>query len=82
MNFAKIVATIGPASEKEEIFSSLVKAGLSVARLNFSHGTHEEHGKRIATIRTVSKKLKKDVAILADLCGPKIALVNYLHLEY
>ena len=72
MNFAKIVATIGPASEKEEVFSSLVKAGLSVARLNFSHGTHEEHGKRIATIRAVSKKLKKDVAILADLCGPKI----------
>lgn len=74
MNFAKIVATIGPASEKEEVFSSLVKAGLSVARLNFSHGTHEEHGKRIATIRTVSKKLKKDVAILADLCGPKIRI--------
>lgn len=72
MNFAKIVATIGPASESEAVFSSLVKAGLSVARLNFSHGSHEEHGKRIIMIRGVSKKIKKDVAILADLCGPKI----------
>jgi len=74
MNFAKIVATIGPSSEHPEVFTQLVKAGLSVARLNFSHGNHEEHGARIKMIRDVSKKLKKDVAILADLCGPKIRI--------
>lgn len=74
MNFAKIVATIGPASESKEVFSSLVKAGLSVARLNFSHGSHEEHGARIQMIREVSKKEGKEICILADLCGPKIRI--------
>jgi len=74
MNFAKIVATIGPASENPKIFSSLIKSGLSIARLNFSHGNHEEHGARIHMIREVSKKSKKNITILADLCGPKIRI--------
>lgn len=74
MNFAKIVATIGPASESKEVFASLVKSGLSVARLNFSHGSHDEHGARIQMIRDVSKKEGKEVCILADLCGPKIRI--------
>lgn len=74
MNFAKIIATIGPASESKEMFASLVQSGLSVARLNFSHGSHDEHGTRIKTIREVSKKEGKEICILADLCGPKIRI--------
>lgn len=72
MRRAKIVATIGPASDSEQMLESLIKAGLNVARLNFSHGTHEQHALRVATIRKVSKKLGVPVGILQDLQGPKI----------
>lgn len=72
MRNAKIVATIGPASESEEALISLAKAGMNVARLNFSHGTHEQHKAKVATIRAVSKKLNIPVGILQDLQGPKI----------
>ena len=51
---AKIVATIGPASESEEMLEKLIRAGMNVARMNFSHGTHEEHAARIAGLRDVS----------------------------
>ena len=54
---AKIVATIGPASQSEEVLEKLFQAGMNVARMNFSHGTHEEHAQRIASIRKVSEKL-------------------------
>ncbi len=69
---AKIVATIGPASEDESILEKLIQSGVNVARMNFSHGTHEEHAARIATIRRVSEKLGIAVGILQDLQGPKI----------
>ena len=69
---AKIVCTIGPASDAPEALEELLVAGMDVARLNFSHGTHEEHGARITRIREVSSKAGKHVAILQDLCGPKI----------
>lgn len=69
---AKIIATIGPASESEVIFESMVKAGMNVARLNFSHGTHEQHAARIAMIRRISEKQKVAIGILQDLQGPKI----------
>ena len=78
MQFAKIVATIGPASESEEKIEQLIRNGLSVARLNFSHGSHEEHKKRIDTIRRVSTRLKQEVTILGDLCGPKIRVGDLL----
>ena len=71
---AKIVATIGPASDSEEILEALITAGMNVARLNFSHGTHEEHAARIAKIRSISKKIGKSVGILQDLQGPKIRI--------
>ncbi len=74
MRRAKIVATIGPASDSEAMLESLIKAGMNVARLNFSHGTHEQHEKRVATIRKVSKSLNMPVGILQDLQGPKIRL--------
>jgi pyruvate kinase len=72
MRRAKIVATIGPASESEEALESLIKAGINVARLNFSHGTHQEHEAKIVRIRSVSKRLGMPIGILQDLQGPKI----------
>ncbi|MCU0598493.1 MAG: pyruvate kinase [Desulfobacterales bacterium] len=70
----KIICTIGPASDSEEIISGMIQKGMNVARLNFSHGTHAEHARRIKMIREVSRKEKKPVAILQDLCGPKIRI--------
>lgn len=72
MRNAKIVATIGPASDSEQALESLIKAGMNVARLNFSHGTHEQHKVRVARIREVSSRLAMPVGILQDLQGPKI----------
>lgn len=68
----KIVCTIGPASESPSILQSLIQAGMDVARLNFSHGTHEEHLRKIKQIRNLSDRFKKPVTILQDLSGPKI----------
>lgn len=68
----KIVATIGPASQSEDIIEKLILAGMNVARMNFSHGTHEQHAERIAIIRRVSARLGLSVGILQDLQGPKI----------
>src|SRR5512133_2889365 len=69
---AKIVATIGPSSANPQMLEQLIQAGMNVARLNFSHGTHEEHAERIANIRQIADKLGKPVGILQDLQGPKI----------
>jgi pyruvate kinase len=73
---AKIVATIGPASQSEEILRDLIGAGLNVARLNFSHGAHADHALRIAAIRKVAAELDTTVAILQDLQGPKVRVGN------
>jgi pyruvate kinase len=69
---AKIVATIGPASMEKSMLEQLIQAGMNVARLNFSHGTHSEHAARIICIRELSEQLGKPVGILQDLQGPKI----------
>ena len=69
---AKIVATLGPASSSEETFRQLVRAGLDVARLNFSHGSHEQKSELIAMVRKVAREENKPICILADLQGPKI----------
>lgn len=69
---AKIVATIGPASNTETVFRNLVRAGMDVARLNFSHGTHSEKKHLIQMIRRISAEEGKVICILADLQGPKI----------
>ena len=69
---AKIVATLGPASSTEVVFRQLVRAGLDVARLNFSHGSHEQKAELIAMVRKVAKEEGKPICILADLQGPKI----------
>ena len=68
----KIVCTIGPASREPEVLEQLMTAGMNVCRLNFSHGTQEEHAALIRDIREVSARLDKPVAILQDLAGPKI----------
>lgn len=70
----KILASLGPASDSAKIVEQLISSGANGVRLNFSHGTHEEQGRRIAWARTASKKLNKPVAIVADLQGPKIRL--------
>ncbi len=73
----KIVATIGPATEKPEVIAALIKAGATTFRLNFSHGDHSEHQSRIRTIREVSNDLGIHVGILQDLQGPKIRLGRF-----
>lgn len=69
---AKIVATIGPASQDEQTIQDLIHAGMNVARINFSHGTYEDHATSIARLRKVSKLLDQPITILQDLQGPKI----------
>ena len=73
----KIVATIGPATESEEIISELIKAGVTTFRLNFSHGDHDDHAERIKIIRKVSNDLDLNIGILQDLQGPKIRLGRF-----
>ncbi|MBN2143384.1 MAG: hypothetical protein JW774_02050, partial [Candidatus Aureabacteria bacterium] len=68
----KIVATIGPASNSNRMLEKLIGAGLNVARINFSHGDPKEHCSLMERIRHVARGMNKTVAILADLCGPKI----------
>ena len=72
----KIVATIGPASQSEDVIEKLIRAGMNVARMNFSHGTHAQHAERIALIRKISARLGTPVGILQDLQGPKIRVGN------
>jgi pyruvate kinase len=77
MRRAKIVCTIGPAVESVEKITELIDAGMNMARLNLSHGGHEEHQKRLNNVREVAKKANKAVAILVDLQGPKIRLGTF-----
>lgn len=74
---AKIVATIGPSTKDEAALEKAIKAGMNVARLNFSHGTHEEHLKVIQSLRKLSKQLQAPVTILQDLQGPKIRVGKF-----
>jgi pyruvate kinase len=74
MRRTKIVCTIGPASDTEKMIEKLIMAGMNVARLNFSHGTHEYLHTLVQRIKRVRKRLKKPVAILQDLQGPKIRI--------
>ncbi len=70
----KIVATLGPASESGAVLAQLIEHGLNIARLNFSHGTHADHGTRLKNVREVSKQLNIPVAVMGDLQGPKMRL--------
>lgn len=77
MRRAKIVCTIGPASSSEEMLAELIMAGMNVARLNFSHGTHDDHRGVYNTLRRLSKDMGRTVAILQDLQGPKIRVGKF-----
>ncbi len=72
MRRTKIVATIGPVSESDDMFDRLIAAGMDVARMNFSHGSHEEHAERIRRARAAAQRAGKPLTILQDLQGPKI----------
>jgi pyruvate kinase len=71
---AKIVATIGPASQDKAILTEMIKSGLDVARINFSHGTYQEHENKINLVREISEQLNKPIAIMQDLQGPKVRI--------
>ena len=77
MQRTKMIFTIGPASDSPEILTKLMDIGMNVTRLNFSHGTHEDHKIKIDIIKNLRKKLNKSVAIMLDIKGPKIRTHNF-----
>lgn len=77
----KIVATLGPASADIKVLEKMLRAGMNVARINFSHGDHAEHGARIDSARTAAATLDQPIAILQDLCGPKIRIGDFVNEE-
>ena len=77
MRKTKIVCTIGPASSTEEILTEMILAGMNVARLNFSHGTHEQHQEKIDLIKRVREKLGVPVAIMLDTKGPEYRIKTF-----
>ncbi len=73
----KIVCTLGPATDNEQVLEKLIKNGMDVARLNFSHGDHQEHGKRIEMVKRIRERLFLPVAILLDTRGPEIRIKSF-----
>lgn len=73
----KIVCTIGPASSSEEVFAEMCRAGLNVARLNFSHGTHAEHQQKFDMIHKVRRELELPIAIMLDTKGPEYRIRTF-----
>src|SRR5699024_10850089 len=73
----KIVATLGPATDEPEVLERVITAGCDVVRVNFSHGDHETHARRIKMVRAAARELDSDVAVLADLAGPKIRIDRF-----
>lgn len=71
MRKTKIICTIGPASDNEEILIQMAEAGMNVARCNFSHGTHEQHRARMDMIKKVREELNLPIAIMLDTKGPE-----------
>jgi len=72
MRQTKIIATVGPASDSDEVLDALIAAGTDIVRLNFSHGTHASQGATFARVRAAAQRAGREVAILQDLGGPKI----------
>ena len=77
MRKTKIICTIGPASEDREVFAAMCRAGLNVARLNFSHGTHAEHQKKIDMIKAVREEMNLPIAIMLDTKGPEYRIKTF-----
>lgn len=74
----KIIATLGPATDSPEVLRAMIEAGADILRINLSHGTHEEQAQRAKQVREIARDLKKEVAILADLRGPKIRIGKFI----
>ncbi|MCB2021106.1 MAG: pyruvate kinase, partial [Burkholderiaceae bacterium] len=74
---ARIVATLGPATAGEQIIRALVEAGADVFRLNFSHGSRDEHARRVAVIRALEAQCERPIGVLLDLQGPKLRLGTF-----
>ncbi|NBU26193.1 MAG: pyruvate kinase, partial [Gammaproteobacteria bacterium] len=74
----KIVATLGPATDDLEVLTDMCRAGLDVARVNFSHGKHADHLRRIELLREAGRRTGREVAILCDLAGPKIRIESFV----
>jgi len=81
MRRTTIVCTIGPASETNELLEKMIQSGMNVARMNFSHGTHEDHSRRLAAIRRAAANVGKNIAIMLDTKGPEIRL-GYLEKDF
>lgn len=77
MKKTKIICTLGPASDSEKVLSKLIDAGMNVARLNFSHGTHEEHAEKIARIKKVREEKKVPLPIMLDTKGPEFRIKTF-----
>ena len=77
MRKTKIICTIGPASESEEVMTAMCRAGMNIARINFSHGTHAEHREKVETIRRVREKLDMPIAIMLDTKGPEYRIKTF-----
>ncbi|MDO4867220.1 MAG: pyruvate kinase [Clostridia bacterium] len=77
MRKTKIICTIGPASESEAVLTAMCQAGMNIARINFSHGTHDEHRKKVETIRRVREKLDLPIAIMLDTKGPEYRIKTF-----
>ena len=73
----KILATLGPATDAPGVLDELIRAGVNVVRMNFSHGTPEQHAARVAAVREASQRQGREVGILADLQGPKIRIGSF-----
>src|SRR5688500_14383646 len=77
MRKAKIICTLGPSTDAPGVLEGMVRAGMDVARLNFSHGTHEDHARRFEAVRAAARHVGRTVAILQDIQGPKIRLGKF-----
>src|SRR4051812_31171177 len=77
MRATKIVATLGPASSSPEVMEAMIRAGVDVVRLNFSHGKAGDHSARATMVRECAKRAGREVAIMADLQGPKIRVGRF-----
>ena len=77
MRKTKIICTLGPASDSEEMLEKLMLAGMNVARLNFSHGTHEDHQVKIDRVKKVREKMKMPIAIMLDTKGPEYRIKTF-----
>ncbi|MGL5514124.1 MAG: pyruvate kinase, partial [Sporomusa sp.] len=81
----KIVCTVGPSTDKSGVLEAMLEAGMNVARFNFSHGSHEDHAKRIARVREAAQNVKRPIALMLDTKGPEMRLGLFsegkVHLE-